>query len=216
MPTGLNFNTLITNLQSYLERGSAIVDTTVFEQLPSLINMAERAIAQKLKIQGFQNTVTSTLVAKNPVYAKPDRWRETISMSFGTGTAQNTSTPLFARSYEYARDYWPDDSQTAQPEFYADYDFYHWLIVPTPPISYPWEILYWEQPALLDAVNTTNWLTNEAPNALLYRALLECTPFLKEDERIPTWQAMYEEAIENLSGEDLQKMYDRSNTRKTS
>ena len=216
MPAGLNFNTLIITLQSYLERGNATVDVTVFNQLPALINLAERAIAQKLKVQGFQNTVTSSLTISNPVFAKPDRWRETASMNFGIGANQNVRTPLFPRSYEYCRDYWPDDSQTAQPEFYSDYDYYHWLIVPTPDITYPWEILYWEQPALLDSVNTTNWLTNEAPNALIYRALLECTPFLKDDTRIPTWQTMYEEAIGNLAEEDLQKIYDRNNSRKTS
>jgi hypothetical protein len=44
----------------------------------------------------------------------------------------------------------------------------------------------------------------------LYGALLEATPFLKNDERIPVWQQMYDRAAQALNGEDLSKILDRS------
>ena len=47
----MTFNSLITDLQQYLERGTS-VDPTVFEQLPRLVNLAERDLAQTLKILG--------------------------------------------------------------------------------------------------------------------------------------------------------------------
>ena len=102
MPTAMTFTSLLTDLRQYLERGTS-VDTTVFEQLPRLINLAERDIARKLKIQGFINVVTSAMAAGTSVYAKPDRWRDTISINFGIGAANNQRTPLFPRSYEYCR-----------------------------------------------------------------------------------------------------------------
>lgn len=212
MPTAMTFDSLQVDMRRYLERGSA-VDTEVFEQLPSLINLAERAIARAVKIEGLKNIVTSTLVAGTSVYAKPDRWRETVSMVYGAGSTQNSRTPMFSRGYEYAREYWPNSSQQAPPEFYSDYDYAHWLIVPTPDISYPWEIVYYQQPPLLDSTNQTNWLTAYAPNTLLYRALLEATPFLKNDERIPVWQQMYTEGLQGLKGEDLQSIVDHAATR---
>ncbi len=186
----------------------------MYEQLPSLINLAERAIATELKFQGFVNVVVTTLVQGTSVYDKPDRWRETISMNFGTGEENNSRTPIFPRSYEYSRYYWPDSSVQAAPEFYSDYDYQHWLIVPTPDANYPVEILYYQQPPLLDDTNQTNWLTDYAPNALLYRTLLEATPFLKNDERIPTWSAMYGQQMQAINTQDLQKIVDRSSTRK--
>jgi hypothetical protein len=213
MPIAMTFASLQEDVRRYLERGY-VEDTTVFEQLPSLINLAERAIANELKFQGFINVVTTTLAPGTSTYDKPDRWRETISMNFGSGVGNTTRNPIFARSYEYCRTYWPDPTVQGVPEFYADYDYAHWLLVPTPDANYPLEILYYQQPPLLDDTNQTNWLTDYAPNALLYRTLLEATPFLKNDERIPTWSTMYGQQMQALNTMDLQKIVDRAATRK--
>lgn len=211
MAAAMTFASLKEDIRSYLERGD-VTDTTVYDQLPKLIGLAERAIARALKVTGTINVVTSTLVAGTGVYAKPDRWRKTTSMEFGFGTAQERK-PLFARSYEYCREYWPNPALTDNPLFYADYDYSHWLIVPTPILTVPWQIIYYQQPPLLEDANQTNWLTDLAPSALLYRTLLECEPYLKNDSRMPTWRGLYDEATEAIAIEDLQKMTDRSSDR---
>ena len=212
MPTAMTFDSLQDDLRDYLERGTS-VDPTVFEQLPRLINLAERDIARSLKIQGFINVVTSTMAIGTSVYQKPDRWRETVSMNFGVGTEQ-VRTPLFPRSYEYCRLYHPDEEVTAEPRFYADYDYFNWLFSPTPNFAFPFEVLYWQLPALLDDTNQTNWTSDFAPNALLHGALLQSTRFLVNDKRIPTWQTIYDRDLQLLNGEDIQKILDRSTTRK--
>ena len=203
----MTFSSLQQDIKNYLERGfSSSNDEMVFDQLPRLINMAERRIARELKVQGFIKAVTTPLIAGVAVYQKPDRWRDTISMK----TLQNS---LFIRSYEYLSFYWPDRSATDIPRFYADYDYAHWLIAPTPSTATSLEILYYELPKLLDETNQTNWITDYAPNLLLYAALLEATPFIKNDERIPVWQAAYDRAAQSLNGEDMAKIMDRSSTR---
>lgn len=215
MATTTTFTTLKQDIERYLERGSTYAaDPVVFEQIPRIINLAERRIARELKVQGFIRVVTSTLQNGVAVVAKPDRWRDTVSFFVGTGNSSNTRKTLFARSYEYLRAVWPDDTQTDEPQFYADYDHNHWLIAPTPDANYPVEISYYELPVLLDESNQTNWLTEYAPELLLYASLLEATPFLKNDERIPVWQAMYDRAAAMLNGEDLAKILDRAAVRK--
>ena len=215
MATGMTFTTLKQDVQRYLERGTTYAsDPIVFEQIPRLINLAERRIARELKIQGFINVVVTNLAPGQSVVAKPDRWRDTVSFTLGTGTNNEQRVSLYGRSYEYCRSYWPDATQTAQPIFYADYDYNHWLITPTPDAAYPLEILYYQLPPLLDEEFETNWLTENAPEILLYGTLLEATPFLKNDERIPVWQNMYDRAAAMLNGEDLAKILDRSATRK--
>lgn len=207
----MTFNSLQVDLRRYLERGFTLADDPyVYEQLPRLINMAERRIARDLKIQGFIVAVTTSLANGVSTYQKPNRWRDTISMTVSSGTSMS---PVFTRSYEYCRNYWPDETQTGQPEFYADYDYTHWLIVPTPDAAYDLEVLYYELPALLDEAQQTNWLTEYAPNLLLYGALLEATPFLKNDERITTWQNFYQAAANALNQEDLKKITDRDSVR---
>lgn len=215
MATTMTFQTLKEDVQRYLERGQSLAaDPIVYEQIPRLINLAERRIARELKVQGFINVVTTTLATGQSVYQKPDRWRDTISMNIGTGANNTQRTTLFTRDYEYLRAYWPDESQTSQPLFYSDYNYDNWLIAPTPDVAYPIEILYYELPPLLDDTTQTNWLTEYAPQLLLYGTLLEATPFLKNDERIGTWQNMYDRSAAMLNGEDLAKILDRSAVRK--
>ena len=215
MATTMTFTTLKQDVQRYLERGNTLAsDPIVFEQIPRLINLAERRIARELKIEGFINVVTGTLSSGQSVYPKPDRWRDTVSLSSGTGAGNNTRKVLFARVYEYLRSYWPNSLETDTPLFYSDYDYSHWLLAPTPDAEYPFEILYYELPPLLDESVQTNWITEYAPQLLLYGTLVEATPFLKNDERIPVWQSMYDRAAAMLNGEDLAKILDRSAVRK--
>ena len=207
MSYAMTYNSLLDDVRRYLERGfTAESDPIVYEQLPRLITLAERRIARELKIQGFIRAVTTPLAADVAVYQKPDRWRDTISMTVN-------GRPIFARSYEYCRNYWPDEAQTAAPEFYADYDYQHWLLVPTPDAADTLQVLYYEQPRFIDEDNQTNWLTDYAPDALLYATLLEASPFLKNDERVATWQAMYDRAAQALNGEDLKRILDRTAVR---
>lgn len=215
MATNMTFTTLQQDVQRYLERGDTLAsDPIVFEQIPRLINLAERRIARELKVEGFINVVTGTLASGVSVYAKPDRWRDTVSINIGTGPTFNNRKIIFARVYEYLRSYWPNPSETDTPLFYSDYDYSHWLIAPTPDADYPFEILYYELPPLLDDSVQTNWITEYAPQLLLYGTLMEATPFLKNDERIPVWQSMYDRAAAMLNGEDLAKILDRSAVRK--
>lgn len=241
MPAAMTFTSLQVALQAYLERGSPN-DVIVAANLPQLINTAERTIARKFKVQGFLTVVVSLLQAGQPMYAKPDRWRRTVSMRYGSGNpnalaaetgsqliteagvgmivspmgTMNSGIPIYTRSLEYCQRYWPDQTQTGPPKFYADYDYGHWLVVPTPDLTYPWALNYYAQPPLLDNTNQTNWLTSYCPNLLLYRTLLEMTPFLKNDERIPVWKQFYEDELAAVSAEDLQKAADRAAKRNES
>lgn len=215
MAETLTFDSLKSDVQNYLERGGSLAsDPTVFEQIPRLINLAERRCATELKVLGFVEVVTGDMVAGQSVYDKPDRWKRTVSINFGTGSGHTNRTPLYPRSYEYCRSYAPNEATQAQPVFYADYDAAHWLFAPTPDDTYPFEVVYYEQPPLLDETTQTNWLTDHAPRLLLYAVLLEATPFLKNDARIPTWQAMYDREAAMLNGEDLSKIFDRAVARK--
>lgn len=209
----MTFSSLQDDIRAYLERGS-ITDETVYDQLPNLINLAERRLSREVKIAGTIAVVTSNMTTGTSVYAKPDRWRETISISVGTGVGNNTRVILGPRAYEFVRSVNPDPTVTDQPRFYSDYNYSNWLFGPTPDANYPYEVVYHEQPMLLDVTNQTNWWTEYAPNALLYATLLETTPFLKNDERISVWQGFYDRALASLNGEDVRQIVDRTIVRR--
>ena len=206
----MTYDSLLVDMRRYLERGfTQASDQIVFDQLPRLITLAERRIARELKIEGFIRAVTTPLAKGVATYLKPDRWRDTVSMTVG-------GSSIFTRSYEYCRNYWPNEAETGKPQFYANYDYQHWLITPTPSAVQTLEVIYYEQPALLGDDFQSNWLTEYAPEVLLYASLLEATPFLKNDERVQMWQALYDRSAQALNGQDLGRILDRSAQRSES
>jgi hypothetical protein len=214
MATAMTFASLQTLVADYLERGSSLaVDPIVRANLPTLINNAERRIADDLKVLGFKVPVVSAFTAGVAVYALPDRWRRTASINFGTGTLFNTRVPIYSRSYEFVREFWPNDTVTGQPRYFAPYDFEHFIVAPTPDQGYPFELVYYQLPPLLDEATQTNWITEYQPQLLLFATLLECTEFLKNDERIPVWQGEYQGRVDKLNGNDRGHMTDQGTSR---
>lgn len=59
---------------------------------------------------------------------------------------------------------------------------------------------YWQRLPSLSVA--TNWLIGEAPDLYLYATLLEAAPYLKNDSRIPVWQAGYTAAIAAIEDEN--------------
>ena len=81
---------------------------------------------------------------------------------------------------------------------------------PTPNAASTLEVLYYEQPALLGPNLQSNWLTDYAPELVLYASLLEATPFLKNDERVQLWQSLYDRCAQAFNGKDLGRILDRA------
>jgi hypothetical protein len=199
----MTYSSLTENIQSYLER----TDTATVEKIPLFIMLAEQVIASEIKFLGNLTVASGTMTIGNPVLDKPVRWHKTVSMN--VVNADGEKQPVFLRKYEYLREYWPNPSLTDIPAFYADYDYTHWLVAPTPSAAYSFEILYYERIQPLDSTNQTNWFTNYAPQALLYGSLLQAMPFLKNDDRVPLWQAQYQAIMATLKAEDAMRIGDR-------
>ncbi len=61
MAETMTFASLKEDMRRYLERGFTFAtDQIVFEQLPRLINLAERRIARELKVEGLINVVPAS------------------------------------------------------------------------------------------------------------------------------------------------------------
>lgn len=202
MAAVMTYTSLAADIESYLER----TDTATVDKIPTFIMLAEQVIASQIKFLGNLTVNESTMVQGDPVIAKPARWHKTVSMNV---TVDGVRSPIFLRKYEYLREYWPEATNEDVPKFYADYDYTHWLIAPTPADAYTFEVLYYERVQPLDVSNQTNWFTQYAPQALLYGSLLQAMPFLKNDERMAMWRAEYDLIINTLKTEDLQRIGDR-------
>jgi hypothetical protein len=167
--------------------------------------LAEFEVAQEIKTLGQLQVANATMTMGNPILQKPARWRKTVSMNVLVGGKKQ---PVYLRKYEYLENYWPDNTQVDVPLYYADTDWEHWYIAPTPAANYTFEVLYYERIAPLSSTNQTNWLTQNAPNAMLFGTLLQAMPFLKNDQRT-IFQQKYTEALQALKAEDVARVGDR-------
>jgi hypothetical protein len=199
----MTYDSLTTDITQYLERN----DTAVVQQIPQFIMLAEFEIAQQIKTLGQQQVVESVMTVGNPIIQKPARWRKTTSMNLTTQSGE--IQPIYLRKYEYLRSYSPSVSTTSTPLYYADYNYDNWIVAPTPDYAYAFEVLYYERIQPLSSETQTNWLTQNAPNAMLYGTLLQAMPFLKNDQR-QIFQQKYTEAMQVLKQEDQLRVADRS------
>jgi hypothetical protein len=213
----MTFTSLQAQIVQYLERGSAL-DPVFNAAMPTLINQAERRIARDVKVLGFIQTVQSTMVAGTWVLAKPDRWRQTVSINYGsgigvTGIVNSLFTPIFPRSLEYVKAYNTDINALSGPRFWAEYNYANIMIAPTPDVAYPYEWIYYEQPALLDVTNGTNFITTYASNLLLFGSLVESSIFLKNPEAAQEFDKTYLRELASLNSEDKNHVLSRDVTR---
>jgi len=200
----MTYDSLVQDLMDYAERS----DAPFTNQIPRFIMMCENRIASESKPFGFIRTVSGTLNGSKLV--KPIRWRKTKSFSIVVNGARQY---LYNREYEFCRSYWPDDTVTGVPEYYADYDFEHFLIAGTPAAQYQFELQYYERPVPLSSEQQTNWVTQYAPQLLLYGSLMEAMPFLKTSERIVEFQGLYDRALQAITKEDSDRVVDTAGMR---
>ena len=198
----MTYDSLVDDISTYLER----TDTATIEKIPTFIMLAEQVIASQIKFLGNLTVNNSTMTLGEGIIAKPARWHKTVSLNLTVGGVRQ---PVFLRDYEYLRQYWSNSTLKDVPKYYADYDYSHWLVAPTPADNYTFEVLYYERVQPLDSSNQTNWFTTYAPQAMLYGSLLQAMPFLKNDERMPMWRAEYDLIINTLKAENTQRIGDR-------
>lgn len=213
MPAAMTYATLLTDVYGYLDINTT-TDTEFVSQLPRIIMLAEDKLARELKVLGQKVPVTSSFTAGNRTVTKPARWRDTVSFNCGTATTGETRQPLYKRTYEYLTDYWPTAtsySSASLPKYWADYDYDHFLIAPTPHAALPFEIIYCARIEPLDSSTQTNWWTENAPDLLLKAVLIEAAKYRKEEPlMLQTWMADYEAGKAALRMEDLVRDTERS------
>ena len=199
----MTYNSLTSTVLQYLERS----DAAVVNAIPTFITLCEFEIAQNIKTLGQMEVVDSTMQIGNPVIPKPARWRKTTSMTLSNSGSKQ---PMLVRKLEYLNNYAQDVTATGTPLYYADYDYDNWLVAPTPNQAYAFEALCYTRLEPLSSSHQTNWLTVNAPNAMLFGTLKQTAPFLKNDARLALWKSMFDEALAALKTEDTLRIADRS------
>lgn len=212
----MTYTSLVAQLKAWLER---VGDTGLAEQIPTIILQAEFMLAGELKTLLLTQSVTSSFVAGRSWIPKPVRWRETISLNYGTGVDNMERNFLYPRGYEYCRKYWPNPSTystSTPPKYYADYLYDYILIVPTPASAYPYELMYYQLVDPLGDSTETNILTANVPDLLFQACMLKSVQYLKNYDQVQNVQNLYDRALQKTIVEGVRRIQDGSTNRQES
>jgi hypothetical protein len=196
----MTYDNLIADVISYMERN----DVGFIAQIPSLIGLAESAIAAELKTLLQLTVVETTLLQNQVVLNKPARWRKTVSM-------KTNGQPIKLRSQDYVAQY-QDESDAGTPKYYAEYDYNNFAFAPKPDADTPIEIIYYSEIQPLDTTNQQNLFTRECPQAMLFGTLLQAQGYLKALDKLPVWKSYYMDSLAALKKEDNSRRVDRNTT----
>ncbi|MCX2894335.1 hypothetical protein ORG27_12185 [Stenotrophomonas lactitubi] len=71
----------------------------------------------------------------------------------------------------------------------------------------PYSLVYWTKVPSLSASNQQTWLLTEEPGIYLYAALVEASPYTRDDERTVLWATQYKAIIDRLAAGDEYERY---------
>lgn len=206
------YTDLISDCQFWAQNTS----TEFIAAIPRFVELAELKLAREAKVLGYEKYVafTPAMTQGVYVYAKPDRWRKTISMAIGLAPDGNTIKYLYPRDKTFLEQYWPNATLQDEPDYYCEFGYNNIKIAPTPDADYPAQWGYYERPSPLGVGNLTNWNTEFIYDVLLATTLLQAQRFLKNFDMVPQWQTIYDQYIQASSLEEFNRNLDRTEGQK--
>ena len=191
-------------LGTFTELKDAIADwldrSDLTARIPDFIALAEARLNRELRIRPMEVRSTMVTTADQQYFQLPGGYIQMRNMQLNT----NPTTPLEYITPEML-DRLYGSTTSGKPRAYSLIGD-EIQLAPIPDSTYTVEMAFYEKfTPLGDGTGgtvTSNWLTTNAPDVLLYGALMEAEPFIKNDERIPVWLSGYNNAIDKLQKAD--------------
>tara|TARA_R100000963_G_C4641373_1_gene105020 strand:+ start:1301 stop:1948 length:648 start_codon:yes stop_codon:yes gene_type:complete len=188
------FATLKSAIQDYTDNS----ETTFVNNLSIFIKEAEERILKNVQLSLFRKNSTGTASSSNKYLAMPSDFLAPFSLSVLSSSAHEF---LEFKDVNFIQTFTPNPATTGTPRYYAIFDVSNFILAPTPDAAYTAELHYYYRPASLTAGSDsgTTWLSENAPNALLYGCLVEAYTFMKGDpDLLNTYNQRFSEAILSL------------------
>ncbi len=188
------YASLKTAIQDFAEN----TETSFVTHLPDFIRAAEDRIFKLVDLEVFRKNATSALTSSDPYLSVPSDYLSAFSLSITNDSAKEF---LLQKDVNYLQEYNPNPATTGTPRYYAFFDVDNFILAPTPDSNYPVELHYYYRPASLTAGadSGTTWLSDNAPNALLYGSLVEAYIYMKgEQDVLGMYEKQFQEALSRI------------------
>jgi hypothetical protein len=184
------YSDLKTKIADYLGR------TDLTSQIPDFITFAENRLRRDLRIRQMLKLVDATMTANDATLSLPADFLEMRDIHLNT-------TPIRVLEYLAPNIFYrnADVTTVGVPNRYtvlaSEFQFAR-----IPDDAYNVRMLYYAAPTYLSDSNTSNVFLANCSDALLYASLGEAEPYLMNDERLATWAALYQRAIDTITTSD--------------
>ena len=201
----------LSSLKTAIQDYSESTETSFVTNLPNFIKTTEERILKSVQLDDFIKNVTGTATASSPFLGSPTDYLSSFSLAVIDSSSNYNYLQL--KHPSFIRDFTPASSTTGLPKYYAEFDENTFILAPTPDTTYTFELHYFFRPSSLTSAGDsgTTWLSDNAPNALLYGSLTEAMVYLKNYESLPIYEQRFQEAIallKNLGeGKSTQDQY---------
>ena len=199
-------------LGTFTELKDAVADwldrSDLTARIPDFITLAEARLNRDLRIRPMEVRSSMETTSGQRYFNLPGGYLQMRNMQMNT----NPITPLEFITPEMLDRLYGSDT-TGKPRAYSLIGD-EIQLAPIPDSDYTVEMAFYEKfTALGDGTSgtvTTNWLTTNAPDVLLYGSLLEAEPFIKNDERIGLWLNAYNGAVKKIQDADARDRHSGS------
>lgn len=189
----MTYDELVTNIRNYTEVNSNVFTNAVIN---TFITMAENRILRDIDLDVFKKESTGTMTSGNKFLSAPS---DILTHRYMMITNSGDQIFLDFRDTSFMKEYWADGSETGVPKYYSVWDQNTFYVAPTPNSNYSVELGYIYRPAQLSSTNPTTWISNNAPEALLYACLIQAYSYTKgPTEMLAFFDASYKQAIQGL------------------
>ncbi len=185
---------LKTAIQDYTEN----TETSFVTNLPTFIKNTEQRIFKLVDLELFRKNATSALSQNDPYLSVPSDYLASFSMSI---TNSSSKEFLLQKDVNFIQEYNPNASTTGVPKYYAFFDIDNFIVSPTPNANFAVELHYYYRPTSLTAGadSGTTWLSENAPNAMLYGSLVEAYTYMKgEQDMLTMYEKQFQEALSRI------------------
>ena len=194
MPAFTSYDNLKTNIADYLARQ----DLT--DKIPMFVSLAEKRLNRDLRLRQMlqQSTYSLTSGYKVPT---PTDFLEMKDIHIDANPVVNLNFKTVSQFYRLG-----NSSSTGQPINYTLVSD-NFVLAPRPVSGATINMTYYKIPKVLSATNPSNEYLEVCPDLLLYAALVESAPFLMDDARLQTWEALYTRGLTSITKSDEQSEF---------
>ena len=201
----MTYSSLTQDLKDWMEN-----DGTEFSnETDNFIGLAEQRIVRDVDPQAFVTSAYSSFNANDRFITKPTDALIIKHVIYLDSDSKRHF--LEQRTDEFIYDYWPTSSTTGTPKYWANYKDTEILVAPTPSAALTIEMSYVQRLDTLSSSNTTNWLTINAQELLLFGALMEACTFSKNREDLQIYSQRYQAAVQSVNNQARRRRRDDYN-----